>query len=67
MEEYNCCFCRKKLKLSKIAVSNEDGKLFCESEHAPLEENSCALEYVKLNIEDLGKSYFFVRLEEKKS
>lgn len=63
MEEHNCCYCKRKFELTEIVVSNGD-KLFCAPEHAPLEENSCALEYIKRENPQVSKSYYFIKLEE---
>lgn len=58
-----CYYCGK--KLWGLVVGSATGKRFCLTEHAPLEENSCAFNYVLEHQEELGKNYFFAEIEDR--
>jgi len=45
-----------------MIVSSNQNQFFCLSEHAPLEEDSCARKYVE-RTKDFSMSYFFARLD----
>lgn len=64
--EYRCFYCDKDLKSLELAISSSSGKLFCKSEHAPLEEDSCALKYIQANLEGIKGSYYFIKLDRDK-
>ena len=62
---YECCYCNRKFELLEVVVSSENNKLFCAPEEAPLKQGSCALRYIEEHPEEFGKSYFFIKLEDK--
>ena len=63
MKTSNCSYCGRTLNLFELVVSCDGDKLFCASEQAPLEPNSCALKYIEDHKEEAGKNYFFIKLE----
>ncbi len=64
MKQLNCSYCSRRFELLEIVVSSLDNQLFCAPEEAPLKQGSCALRYIEEHPEELGKSYFFIKLEE---
>jgi hypothetical protein len=64
MLDYKCHECERKLELGDIVVSSEKGKIFCQSDHSPLEEGSCARNYIEGHPEENNQTYFFIKLGE---
>ena len=71
--EYRCHECGKQLKVNSLAVYEEGfGRVFCPSQGAPLEEDSCARKFVEgyikkyegIEKEIRGRSYYFMRLKD---
>ncbi|MBS3078653.1 hypothetical protein J4218_00885 [Candidatus Pacearchaeota archaeon] len=60
--KYECCECKRILNIGDMIVSSNQNQFFCLSEHAPLEEDSCARKYVE-RTKDFSMSYFFARLD----